>query len=714
MTLRIGVDVGGTFTDVFLFKDGDIYRGKSDTTHYDLKVGFMNAARTATEQAGLQLEDAVKTTDAIVYSTTVGTNALIERRGTRLGLITTKGFEDVVQVGRSRNWADGLSHDKKYDRGRARRPEPIIPKNRIVGIQERIDSLGRVVIPMRDRDVLDKIQMLVDQGVRGFVVCLLNSFVDSSHEQRIRELIRERYPESYLGHMPVYLSSDISPKSGEYRRSMTVILDAYLREISSEHLLRLTDELRDFGYKQPFFVAKNTGGLSSLSRSQALELLGSSPAASVVGAEFLAKQLGLSNVVIGDMGGTSFDVGLIVADRDRVYESDPIVNRFRVQLPFVAHWSIGAGGGSMAQVVDSELKVGPQSVGSNPGPACYGRGGEYPSVTDANVVLGFLNPDNFLGGSIRLDAGRAENAIVKHVADPLGVSVWEAAWQIKLLIDGKMGQEMYRICAQISGEDPRSFTAFSLGGAGPLHATGFADFADIKSIATFSFSSVFGAFSTLTFDILQSYEKTVYMTMMTSGNAEYPLESIDIFNKTAKDLIALAERDMAEEGFDLTAIDLQIEIHMSYGQQRQTVEIRPSKTQISSASDLKQLCDDFNDEYGRRYGVGATYPEAGVEVVLMKLNAVGPIDEFKFRDNRETPTSGDPLVGTRRAYWGPEHGFMETPIYQYDLVGRNKELQGPAICEASDTTIVVSPGWKFHRDDKDVGWITKISGGEDG
>jgi len=708
MTVRIGVDVGGTFTDVFVFKDEEIFRGKSDTTHYDLKVGFMNAARAAAEDAGLDLEQAVRDTDSIVYSTTVGTNALIERRGARLGLVTSRGFEHTVIVGRSRNWADGLPVEKKYDRGRAKRPDPIIPSQRIVGVQERIDNLGNVVVPMRDEDVLRKIQYLVDQGVRGFVVVLLNSFVNPNHEQRIRELIRSRYPEPYLGHMPVYLSSDISPKSGEYRRSMTVILDAYLREISSEHLLRLTDELRNLGYRKPFFVAKNTGGLSSLSRTQALELLGSSPSASVVGAEYLSEQIGTSNVVIGDMGGTSFDVGLVVEDRDRVYEFDPVIDRFRVQLPFVAHWSIGAGGGSVAHVVDGELKVGPQSVGSNPGPASYGRGGEEASVTDADVALGFINPDNFLGGRLRIDAARAERAILRGVAEPLGIGVAEAAWQIKRLVDGKMGQEMYRICAHISGMDPREFVAFALGGAGPVHATGFAAFADVRKIATFPFSGVFGAFSTLILDILQSYEKTVYMTLLAAGGDEYVEESVEIFNRAADELTALAERDMAEEGFDRSSVDLRLELHMSYGQQRQTVAIPCSALKIAGIDDVKILCGLFNQEYGRRYGAGATYPEAGIEAVLMRLNAVGSTKKFQMRRDDKDAKTSDALVGRRKAFWGPDHGFKETPVYQRDALRPGSELAGPVLCDADDTVIVVPEGWKFTTDDRRVGWIEKL------
>ncbi|MBI5911657.1 MAG: hydantoinase/oxoprolinase family protein [Betaproteobacteria bacterium] len=707
MSIRIGVDVGGTFTDVVVMKSAEIHRGKADTTHYDLKVGFMNAARVAAERAGLGLEEALRSADGIAYSTTVGTNALIERRGSKLGLITTKGFEHTVMVGRARNWADGLSPEKKYDRGRAVRPEQIIPQDHIVGLQERLDNLGNVVIPLRDDDVRARVQYLVDQGVRGFVVVLLNSFVNPAHERRIAEIIAEQYPECYLGHMPVYLSHLISPKAGEYRRSMTVIIDAYLREITEGHLVRLSDDLREIGYKRPIFVAKNTGGLSSLSRSQALHLLGSSPSATVMGADHIGRQLGAGNIIVSDVGGTSFDVGLVVEGRDHVYEYDPIVDRFRVQVPYVAHWSIGAGGGSIARVVNGELRVGPDSAGSNPGPACYGRGGEEPTVTDADVLLGYIDPRNFLGGKLRLDAKRAERAIAAKIADPLGLSIIDAAWRTKSLIDGIMGQEIYRICALNSGQDPREFVLFALGGAGPVHAAGYANAADVSRVATFPFSSVFGAFSTLSLDIVQSYERTLALNFYSHGSGAYAVDSIARLNEAVEALVSFGRRDMEEEGFDMDAVELQLDLYLCYGQQRQTLPVRSPKLHLQSADDLRDICDRFNTAYGEKYGVGAVYPEAGIEMVQIRLNAVGPVDKYAMR-RMPVGTGGDPVPGgTRNAYWGPDHGFLETPVHPLASLGPGVTLEGPVLCESDDTVIVTPPGWRFRADEWGVGWIER-------
>jgi N-methylhydantoinase A/oxoprolinase/acetone carboxylase beta subunit len=707
MTVRLGVDVGGTFTDVVCIRDDDLFRGKADTTHYDLKVGFLNAARLAAEKAGLALEDALLSAESIVYSTTVGTNALIERRGSRLGLITTKGFEHTVKVGRARNWGDGLPTERKYDRGRAVRPEPLVPQSLIVGVQERIDNLGKVLIPLRDAEVLERVQYLVDKGVRGIVVVTLNSFINPVHEKRIGELIRERYPEVLLGHLPVYLSHEISPKAGEYRRSMTVIIDAYLRELTESHLLRLADDLRSRGYRRPLFVAKNTGGLSSLSRSQALHLLGSSPSATVIGADHMGQVIGCSNIIVADMGGTSFDVGLVVAGRERVYELDPVIDRFRVQIPYVAHWSIGAGGGSVARLVNGQLKVGPDSAGSNPGPACYDRGGRDPTVTDADVVLGYIDPERFLGGRAKLNPARAHEALERQIARPLGVSVTDAAWEVKRLIDGIMGQEMYRICSLTSGHDPREFVLFSMGGAGAVHAAGFATGADVSRIATFPFSSVFGAFSTLALDILQTYEKTFHLTLFQGNSQRYLTDELAAFNRATAELAAFAQRDMREEGFDLSRVEIVVDVSLCYGQQRKVLPIRLAKTGLHTEGDVRELCERFNAEYARTFGEGATFPQAGIELNEIRLSAVGPVKKYLPPAIKNGGDWNFAQIGVRKAYWGADVGHVQTPVYDRDHLGPGAALCGPVLCDAEDTVIVVPPGWRYRTDRFGFGWIER-------
>jgi len=351
--------------------------------------------------------------------------------------------------------------------------------------------------------------------------------------------------------------------------------------------------------------------------------------------------------------------------------------------------------------------VGPDSAGSNPGPACYGRGGEAPTVTDADVVLGYINPRNFLGGKLRLDAQRAERAIAAKVAEPLGLSIVDAAWRIKSLIDGFMGQEIYRICALSSGQDPRDFVLFALGGAGPVHATGYAHAADVTRVATFPFSSVFGAFSTLNLDILQSYERTLALNFYSHKSGAYAVDSIPPLNEAVEALVSFGRRDMEEEGFDMNAVELQLDLYMCYGQQRQTLPVRSKKLRLESADDLGDLCNRFNAAYGEKYGIGAVYPEAGIEMVSIRLNAVGPVAKYKM--HRMPAIAGSDVVpaGTRKAYWGPAHGFLETPVHQLGTLGAGVAIEGPVLCESDDTVIVTPPGWRFRADEWGVGWIER-------
>lgn len=706
--LRIGIDIGGTFTDVFLLKDGQLVRGKAETTSYNLKVGFLNAIRVAAERLGLSLAEALRQADSLTYSTTIGTNALIERRGPKLGLLTTMGFENTLLIGRARNWADGLPPEAKYDRGRARRPELLVPRHLIVGLRERVDHFGQVLIPLTHEEVLEKVRSLVDQGVRGFVVCLLCAHLNPVHERLVRNVIREEYPETYLGHLPVFLSSEVSPQIGEYRRTMTVLLDAYLRVETEEHLLELTDDLREMGYRRPFFVAKNTGGVSSLSRTRPLHLMGSSPVAGILGAAFVGRLCGQGNLLVSDTGGTSFDLGILVEGKEHVYSSDAIIDRWRVQLPMVAHWSIGAGGGSIASVEEKVLRVGPRSAGAFPGPACYDRGGKEPTVTDADLVLGYIDPQNFLGGRIPLDREKALRAIRENIAEPLGCDPVEAAVQIRRLVDGIMGQEIYKQTTLMAGLDPREFTLLALGGAGPVHATGVAQAADVSRILTFPFGSVFGAFGTLTMDILQIYEKSVRFIIYSQASQEYDPSVLPRLNEEVAALHQLALRDLEEEGFDFSGIHFQLELHMRYGQQRHTLPITVARLRFEERADLVQLADRFNEAYRTAYGEGAAFPEAGVEIILLRLHALGTLAKPDFPTRplgRPGPSAA--RSGNRQVFWSPETGWVETPVFHRDRLEPGNTIPGPALVDSEDTVTAIPAGWTFRMDEYLHGWLER-------
>jgi N-methylhydantoinase A/acetophenone carboxylase len=428
----------------------------------------------------------------------------------------------------------------------------------------------------------------------------------------------------------------------------------------------------------------------------------------VIGADYIGSMLGQRNVIVSDMGGTSFDVGLVIEGRERVYEMDPVIDRFRVQIPYIAHWSIGAGGGSIARLVNGQLKVGPDSAGSNPGPACYDRGGREPTVTDADLVLGYIDPNRFLGGKTRLRLDRAEEALERQIARPLGISVVEAAWQVKRLIDGVMGQEMYRICSLTSGQDPREFVLFAMGGAGAVHACGYAEGADISRIATFPFSSVFGAFSTLALDILQTYERTFHLTLFKGATQTYPVDGLDAFNEAVAELRSFAERDMLEEGFRFDEIDIVVDVNICYGQQRKVLAIRVDGDGLRTEADVRNLCEKFNAEYGHVFGKGAAFPQAGIELNEIRLSAVGALRKFEPAESAAVPDPEAARIGVRKAYWGSSTGFVETPVYDRDGIGANAMLQGPVLCDAEDTVIVLPPGWRYRTDSFGFGWMERL------
>lgn len=706
MHYRIGIDVGGTFTDVVVQGPGGLVRAKADSTPYDLTVGVQRAIALAADAMGTAYETLVRQAETVVYSTTVGTNALIERKGPRLGLITTTGFEDTLWLGRGRSWADGLSPEQRRDRGRARRPAPLIPRERIVGVHERLDPLGNILMPLRDEEVVEKISYLVDQGVRGFVIVLLYSYANPVHERAVAEIIRREYPDTYLGHMPVYLSSQVAPQMGEYRRTVTTVLDAYLRELTENHLLDLSDHLRELGYEGPVLLAKCTGGVSSPSRTRPIELYGSGPVSSIVSASEIGHWLGESNLLVTDMGGTSFDVGIVVEGSPLKYDYDPLIERWRVQLPVMPHWSIGAGGGSIAQVRDGRPKVGPQSAGANPGPACYRRGGTMPTVTDADLVLGYLDPEYFLGGRLVLDRASAEAAITEHVARPLGLTLEEAAWAIKALVDGTMGQEIYRITALHSGYDPREFTLLCLGGAGPVHVTGYAGYADVRRAVVLPIGSVGGAFGTLALDVLQTYERTVNQVLFRPDSDRLEAEAMTYLNAHIEELVQLARRDLEDERFVPGEMTMTLDVLLRFGQQRHFLPITAGALGFHDEEDLRWVASQFVRLYADTYGEESTFVDAGIEVIGLRLNArkALPKPVLAFPPQQD----GSRSLAPRQAYWGPGIGWVMTPVWYGPGLAADTVLEGPALVEYPDTVVVVSPGWQLTMGENGAGWLQNV------
>jgi N-methylhydantoinase A/acetophenone carboxylase len=698
----VEIDIGGTFTDCYVrLEDREVWC-KARTTPFDLSQGMSRAIDDAADHLGLSKDTLLSRAEILRYSTTLAMNKLIERKGPRLGLIMTEGFEDTVLIGRASQWSDGISFKAQRNIAGADKPAPIIPKDLTVGVKERVDYRGEVLRPLDEDHFLRQLDALVDAGVRGFVVSLLWSFMNPVHELRIRELIEREYNETYLGSMPVFLSSEVSPRKFEYTRTTMTILNAYLHQSMYEELIAIGQELRRGGYRNPLMMVHNTGGMASVFRSAAVQTYNGGPVAGLMGSATLGRTYGYKNVVVTDMGGTSFDIAMVVEGSTRFYKFAPTIDRWTVDATILDSRSIGSGGGSIARVdalLGGRLEVGPESAGSIPGPAAYDQGGREPTVTDADLVLGYLSPERFHGGQLRLSQRRAERAIRDRVAYLLEIDVPEAALLIKRVIDARMGAEIYKETV-LKGYDPRDFVIFAAGGAGPVHCCGYAEAAGMSKVVVFPFSSAFCAYGSSTMDVVHVYERSRRFSLLTAVGGRW-LDEYEGFNSIVDSLRELARRDFAGEGFDPDQARYSLELDMKFGGQLNVKRVASPLEHVSSEADMRALYAAFEQEFSEAYSPLGLNPEAGVEIEAFVLKASLP------QVHPERPVSaargGDldaARTGYREALFSVEEGWVQTPVYEMERLAPGDELAGPALIDSDDTTVVVSPGWTCAVDER--------------
>lgn len=697
--MEINVDIGGTFTDCLATaNDGQIRTAKALTTHHDLSIGFLRAVEDIATTAGLDVPGLLEQTMAIRYATTLGTNALIERAGPRLGLLTTRGHQDTVPIGRCRQWADGLPATATRDLSRAQRPEPLVEPEQIAALTERIDSSGRVILPLDPEEIRSRIMDLVDQGVRGFVVCLLNAHTNPEHEKLVRQIIEEEYPSIYLGRFPTILSHEVSQRAGEYARSMTATINAYLHRFTSDRLSSLRDELRGRGYRNELLLVHNSGGMGSLAATTPVQTVHAGPVAGLYGSRHLAQSYGLDKVVTTDMGGTSFDVGIVVSGSVRFYEFNPVIDRWHVQIPMMDISVIGAGGGSIARVDPiTGIAVGPESAGSNPGPACYGQGGTEPTVTDANLMLGYLDSNNYHGGKLALDVQRAKRAIERRIAKPLGISVTEAAFRIRKVVDEAMGSEIFKGIT-VKGYDPREFVVLSFGGGGPMHACGYARALESSKVVVPPHSSVFSASGAAGLERLHIYERSVWMVLF-NPLVQQLFSDFDSFNTIVDEFHAKAASDFGGQGYAPADIETTVELDMRSTGQLYVITIASPVSRLETQDDLAAIIKAYFAEYGDRFGDLALTRENGISIDAVRLRAWIP---RPAAPQVERAASGEPVsaarTGTRKCWWTSEAEPRDTDVYDYATLSPGHRMTGPAIIEATDTNIVVEPGWWAEMD----------------
>ncbi|WP_131787550.1 hydantoinase/oxoprolinase family protein [Protofrankia symbiont of Coriaria ruscifolia] len=692
---QVSVDIGGTFTDCFLVYDDAYVEAKSLTTHHNLASGFMEALAQACAQIDLDVQTVLSTVDAVRYATTLGTNALIERSGPSVGIITTAGFEWSVPLMRARGYGDGLTEAAQVNLPGADRPVPLVPVTRIAGVQERVDYAGTVVLPVDEDDVRRQVRRLVDEGAQAFVVALANSVVNPAHEKEVERIVLDEYPTHLLGAIPIVLSHRVSGRKGEYTRTMSSVIDAYLHDQMYHGLGSLEVELRRNGYTKPMLLVHNSGGMAQLNSTSSLQTIHSGPVAGLEATNYLSGTYNQPNIIATDMGGTSFDIGLVTSDGVKFYDFNPVIDRWLVSTPMTYLHTLGAGGGSIARYdrLWDAIEVGPESAGSDPGPACYGRGGRLPTTTDANLVLGYLDADNYAGGTIKLSLRRAQRAIEEHICKPSGLSLIEAAKAIKRKVDTNMAAAIFKEVA-VKGYNPKNFVALSYGGGGPLHACGYANELGIQNVLVPPFSSVFSALGAGNMNQLHIHESSLYL-MVYDATTRQMLGDYRVFNDNVAELAAKGRNDLLRQGADPADIRSRVEVDMRYGNQLAQIGVVCPFEQLTSHRDVIELLDLFSNLYAHRYGEGSQAPEAGVRINVIRV--VSYVDHEKFDLQ---PTHADPRPAPSPSRWRECHypgidGAVKTAVYDVAVLDEGHVVEGPALVETPRTTYLAEPGWQL-------------------
>jgi N-methylhydantoinase A len=683
----IAVDSGGTFTDcVIVDEDGNVTTAKSPSTPHDFSEGVIGSVQRAADVLRAQFGDVLARTSLFSHGTTVATNALLTRSGSRVGLITTKGHEDALIIGRTIQKAAGVKDSELTNLARLEKADPIVPRPLIKGVTQRMDYKGAVVVELDEAGVLAAAEALVAAGVEAIAICYLWSFLNPAHEQRTSELIKAAHPD-----LLVTASHEVAPVIKEYERGASTALNGYLSKVTHAYITALQDRLREGGLPNDLVIMHSSGGVTSAedAKGQAVSLLSSGPAGGVLGAAAWGKLIDAPNIVTTDVGGTSFDVGLVV-DGEPLMTGNPVFGKYHTVLPVIDVASIGAGGGSIAWIEPGTglLKVGPQSAGAAPGPACYGTGGTEPTVTDANVVLGRIDATYFLGGARKLDPSLSANAIRTRIAEPLGLTVEEAALGIVEILDARMA-DLVRTETIGRGYDPREFALFAFGGGGPLHVGAYGTDVGANKIVVPANSSVFSAFGIAGSDIVKLQQ--ISDPMM----APFDVDRLnEIYGRLEDNVLhELAANRVPPERSTVTR-----EIEMRYRGQVHEVRV-PIPSGKLSATDLDDVMQDFVRRYERRYGRGSTFGEAGIEARTYLVRGVGALVKPKQSPQPIGPADPSPAkVGDRPVYFRQTAGFTPTGIFRREALTPGNVVAGPAVIEAVDTTTLVHPGQRVSVD----------------
>jgi N-methylhydantoinase A len=675
---RVGVDIGGTFTDlVFLDEDGRLHIKKVSSSVDDYARAIVEGVREVFQEAGLSGADVGE----VLHGTTVASNAILELQGARTGLITTRGFRDVLEIRR-------LRMPRLYDLT-WEKPPALVERYLRREVDERVNARGEVVKPLDPADVERALDRLLAEGIETLAVCLINSYANPVHEAQIKAIVQRRAPG-----LPLCISAEVLPEIKEYERTSSTVINAYVMPVVQRYLATLRTGLEEIEVGAPLLIMQSNGGLMTADAASRMpmHIIESGPAAGVVGSQALARRMGLGKVITFDMGGTTAKAA-IIEDGEVTRASEYQVGGgimlgsrlltgagYLLRVPAIDLAEVGAGGGSIVWIdAGGALQVGPRSAGAVPGPLCYDAGGTEPTITDANVILGYLNPTHLVGGAVKLNAARSREVFDERIARPLGLSLDRAAYGAHMIAASNMIRAIKAVSSE-RGRDPREYVLFAFGGNGPLFAGGMARQLDIKKIVVPPAPGLFSSFGLLYSDVEHHYVRTYPRR---TGQLDF-----DELNQVWSRMDADALAQLASEGFTGAAIRLRRSADLRY--QGQSFELTvPVPTGRLDAASIAALAEAFGQEHERTYGHRAG-PDEPVEVVTLRLVAQGIPDRPRVPDHIRIDRDGGGAHPPRRVYFGPEHGWLETPV-----IGRGdlaRVTRGPCIAEEYDATCVVPPG----------------------
>jgi N-methylhydantoinase A len=666
---RVGIDIGGTFTDFVILDQitGRASLEKTPTTPRDLWQGIENGL----DLSQLDLEN----TSMVIHGTTVGLNCFLEKKGAATGLIITKGFRDIYEIGR-------VNRIEMYDLF-YKKPEPLVPREFRLEVTERLDGHGNVITPLQREEVVHAADFFRQSGITAIAVCLLHAYNNPVHEIAIGKILNEVYPEAQVS-----LSHQLGREWREYERTSTTAINAYIAHKVGSYLSRIEDGLETRGYQRPFFVNQSSGGVMSVKSAKAkpVHTIMSGPAAGAVSSAFVGKAAGFQNVIAFDMGGTSTDVSLTYQGNIRV-TAESQIERHPLMVPMVDIYSIGAGGGSIAHIDRAgALNVGPQSAGSEPGPACYGRGGNEPTVTDANLVLGRI-PSHLLGGAMPLNHEIALKAI-NRVVEPLNLNSIEGAAGVIRIVNNNMAYAIRAVTVQ-RGLDPKDFALLAFGGAGPIHACEIASEIGIPTVIVPMAPGAFSALGMLLSEVRHDFTRT---RLVATDSAD-PIEIENLFTEMEQEAILTLEGEI-ESG---TPIRKERAIEMRYLGQEYTVKVPIDNGPFSSES-LDLLRQEFDRLHNQSYGHASdTEP---TEIINLRLTIFGELGDVKLPDLPEgglEPIS-KALKGTTEICLDPREGNTEVSVFDRDYLLAGNQINGPALIIEKGSTTLVSPDFKCEID----------------